>query len=218
MRAPSPYERAPRVSGPKASATPAADAAEKVLLDDLLAVKSGPLEIEIGPGRGNFLYERLAVRSDVRMIGLEIRRKWATLVDDRLKARGLGDRARVFSEDAREVLPRLSPSGAVSAFFVHFPDPWWKKRHQKRMVVGDVLVREIIRLLVTGGELYVQTDVEERAAQYEDEIGLFAELLPAGDREGTARLEQNPYGARSNREKRADEDGLPVHRMRWRRK
>jgi tRNA (guanine-N7-)-methyltransferase len=150
-------------------------------------------------------------------VGIEIRRKWATIVDDRLAARGLGPRARVFAEDAREALTRLGPDGSVSGFFVHFPDPWWKKRHAKRLVIGDVLLVEMVRLLAPGGELCVQTDVEERAEQYESAIALVPSLVPAGDEPGSARMKKNPYEARSNREKRADEDELPVWRMRWKR-
>lgn len=197
------YAHAPRLpeTGPIALAAPA----------------PGPLEVEIGPGRGGFLYERLAARPDVRMVGLEIRLKWATLVDERLRARGLGDRARVFAEDARLVLPRVTPDASVDTFFVHFPDPWWKKRHEKRIVVADALLAQVIRLLRDGGELYVQTDVEERAVQYENVVSLFPALLPSGDAPGSPRLALNPYGARSNREHRADEDGLPVWRLRWKR-
>ena len=56
-----------------------------------------PLEIEVGPGRGGFLYERLAAVPELSMLGFEIRRKYATLVDDKLKVLGFGARARVFS-------------------------------------------------------------------------------------------------------------------------
>jgi tRNA (guanine-N7-)-methyltransferase len=179
---------------------------------------AGPFEIEIGSGRGGFLFERLEARSDVRMLGLEIRRKWAQIVDERLRSRGLGGRARVLAEDAREALLRITPAGSVDTFFVHFPDPWWKKRHAKRLVVGDVLLLEIARLLKAGGELYVQTDVEERALQYQEAVAQVDALVPAGDAPGSPLLAANPYGARSNREHRADADGLPVWRMRWRRR
>ena len=189
---------------------------ERLDLASLLDRKDGPLEIEIGPGRGMFLFERLAARPDVRMIAFEIRRKWAQIVDERLRARGFGDRARVLSEDAREALARLVPDASVSAFFVHFPDPWWKKRHTKRLVVGDALTNEIVRLLAPGGELFVQTDVEDRALQYRDHIDRTPGLAPAGDAPGDVFLAENPYQAKSNREKRADADGLPVWRMRWR--
>jgi tRNA (guanine-N7-)-methyltransferase len=178
----------------------------------------GPLEIEIGPGRGGFLFERAAASPSARLVGLEIRLKWATLVDERLQKHGLGTRARVFNADAREALARLSPDASVAVFYLHFPDPWWKKRHAKRLVMGAPLLDAMARLLVDGGELFVQTDVEERAELYDAQIAAHPELEAAGDDAGSARLGENPYGARSPREHRAIADGLPVHRLRYRRR
>jgi tRNA (guanine-N7-)-methyltransferase len=201
---PRPYADAPRL--------PEGD---RVDLDAFLG-PGGPIEIEIGPGRGMFLLERSAAVPGARLLGIEIRRKWASVVDERL--RGLGRTARVVSEDARLALPRLAPDAAVARAFLLFPDPWWKKRHQKRAVLGDVLLNELARLLAPGGELFVETDVASRAEAYEARIGAHPAFEPFGDVAGAARLAQNPYGARSNREKRAGADGLPVHRMRWRRR
>jgi tRNA (guanine-N7-)-methyltransferase len=144
--------------------------------------------------------------------------KWAAIVDERLKKRGLGARARVFNADAREALPRLVPDASVAVCYLHFPDPWWKKRHEKRLVMGVPLLDAIARLLTDGGELFVQTDVEERAVLYDEQIAAHPALEPAGDAPGSARLAENPYGARSPREHRAIEDGLPVHRLRYRRR
>jgi tRNA (guanine-N7-)-methyltransferase len=178
----------------------------------------GPIEIEIGPGRGWFLFERAEARPEARLVGIEIRLKWSSIVDERLKKRGLGGRARVLNADAREALARLSPDASVSVFYLHFPDPWWKKRHEKRLVMGASLLDSIARLLVDGGELFVQTDVEERAEQYEAQIAEHPLLSAFGDEPGSPRLAENPYGARSPREHKAIEDGLPVHRLRYRRK
>ncbi|HVU04635.1 MAG TPA: tRNA (guanine-N7)-methyltransferase [Polyangiaceae bacterium] len=188
---------------------------------DLSALVPGagtPVEIEIGPGRGWFLVERLEAVPDARLVGLEIRRKWATIVDRRLASRGLGTRGRVFAEDARLVLPRV-PSGSVRAVFIHFPDPWWKKRHQKRRVATGGLLEEVVRVLVPGGELFLQTDVEERASEFETLVESAPLLAPAGDGSAGpgARLSENPYLARSPRERRAMKDGLPVVRLRYRR-
>ena len=102
--------------------------------------------------------------------------------------------------------------------YLHFPDPWWKKRHTKRLVMGDVFLAEVARLLVPSGELFVQTDVEERAELYERVVSAHEAFAPAGDVAGTTRVAENPYGARSPREHRAIADGLPVHRMMWRRR
>jgi tRNA (guanine-N7-)-methyltransferase len=179
------------------------------------ASSDAPIELEIGGGRGGFAFERLAADPSICLIGLEIKRKWATIVDRRLAKAGLGARGRVFAEDARRGLPRLSPDGSVRAVFLHFPDPWWKKRHDKRIVLGAEVQDEIERLLAPGGALFVQTDVEHRFEQYRAFLDGRAALRPFGDRDGDPTLAENPYGARSPREHRAIEDGLPIFRMRF---
>ena len=232
---------------------------EEVPTADLLGGE-GPLEIEIGPGRGAFVVERAAAAPEHRVLGLEIRRKWAQNVDERLGRLGLHPRVRVLCEDAKLALPRLVPDASVARFFVSFPDPWWKKRHQKRLVVVDplvdqilrlgpvdarsdvhalgvilhqlltgrlpfateaplrALVDQILRLLVDDGELFVQTAVPERFDEYRARLDAKGELEPAGDEPGSPVIADNPYGALSNRERRAAQDGLPVYRLRYRRR
>jgi len=183
---------------------------------DLRTVVSGDwVELEIGPGRGWFLVERAEIEPRVALVGLEIRRKWAAIVDARLAKRGLASRARVFAEDARHALPRLMPDASVRRVFLNFPDPWWKKRHQKRLVMRDRFLDEVVRLLEPGGEFFVQTDVDERARAYEELVQSDRRLFAAGDAPGSPRMADHSYGARSPRERRAIADGLPVHRMRW---
>lgn len=189
----------------------------EIEISSLLARTEGRLELEIGPGRGGFLFERLEADPTVRLIGFEIRLKWAAVVDERLDKKGYRDRARVLADDAKSALPRLRPGASVDAIFVHFPDPWWKKRHAKRRVLGSELFDQSARLLVPGGELFVQTDVPERADDYARSLDVHPAFEPFGDTPGSARMRDNPYGARSPREHRAISDGLPVYRLRYRR-
>jgi tRNA (guanine-N7-)-methyltransferase len=200
---PTPYEDAPRLPEGRV---------------DVRALARGDwVELEIGPGRGWFLVERAAAEPRAALVGLEIRRKWASIVDARLAKRGLAPRARVFAEDAALALPRLGPDGSVRRVFLHFPDPWWKKKHRKRLVMRDAFLGEVARLLEPGGELFVQTDVEDRAAEYAHLVDLDPRFVPDGDVTGSPRIADHAYVARSPRERRAIADGLPVHRMRWRR-
>jgi tRNA (guanine-N7-)-methyltransferase len=171
------------------------------------------LELDVGPGRGGFMLERAQVDPRIGIIGFEVKRKWATIVDERLTRVGLASRARVFAENALLALPRLGPDGCLRRAYLHFPDPWWKKRHTKRLVMGDTFLEQIARLLEPKGELFVQTDVEERALQYEMQIGNSPLFTANGDAPESARLAENPFNARSTREHRAIADGLPVHRL-----
>lgn len=207
----SPYADAPRLPPGEELGK-----AEILGLDAASAASLPALELEIGPGRGHFIIERAAQSADICIIGLEIRLKWASLVDQRMRSLGFGDRARVFAEDMRLALPRLA-SASLSKVFVHFPDPWWKKRHAKRRLANAPVIEQIARLMSDGAELFVQTDVSETAHAYREAIESHTAFLPAGDEPGSPLLEHNPYGARSPRERRVMADGLPVIRMRYRR-
>jgi len=205
-----PYADAPRLPPREGSAV------GDVSLASL--VSGGAFEVEIGPGRGGFILERALARPELGIVGFEVRRKWASIVDARLAKQGLRPRARVLAEDAKDALPRLAPDACVRCVFLHFPDPWWKKRHQKRLVMEPGLLDQIARLLVPHGELFIQTDVSERADQYEALVRSDARFEAWGDTAETARLSHNPYDAQSPRERRAVVDGLPIHRLRFRRR
>jgi tRNA (guanine-N7-)-methyltransferase len=175
-----------------------------------------PFELEIGPGRGHFILERAAQSEDIRIIGLEIRLKWASLVDERLRRLGFGSRARVFAEDIRFALPRIA-AASLSRVFVHFPDPWWKKRHAKRRLANAPVIEQVARLLCPRGELFVQTDVWDAARAYQDAVEAHGGFVALGDVSGSPLCSDNPYGARSPRERRVMADGMPIIRLRYQR-
>jgi tRNA (guanine-N7-)-methyltransferase len=209
QRRSSPYAHAPRL--------PPGDGlnASQILANP--EVGGAQLELEIGPGRGGFILERLAAHPDICIIGLEIRSKWATLVDERVRRLGLGSRGRVFAEDIRLALPRLS-AGSLARVFIHFPDPWWKKRHAKRRLAQADVIEQLSSRLVPSGELFVQTDVWDTAQAYRDVVEGRPEFESFGDEPGSPLLADNPYGARSPRERRVMADGMPVVRLRYRRR
>lgn len=178
----------------------------------LLLDSTDPVELEVGPGKGGFILERLESDPAARIVGLEIRRKWATLVDRRIAQRGWGGRGRVFAADVKLALGRF-PAGCLSRIYVHFPDPWWKARHEKRLVVNREFIEQAARVLQPGGDVFLQTDVPERAEVYEQ---LFAEHPAFGPWGQSARVDDPDFGARSTRERRALQDGLPIHRLRFR--
>lgn len=182
---------------------------------DVLVPGDGGVFLEVGPGRGAYALGYAALHPGQRFVALEIRRKLAAQLDERLRRRGYA-RARCYAEDAGLALPRLRPDGCAVGAAVHFPDPWWKKRHAKRLVVQDAFVAELARLLAPGALLLVQTDVEERAAAYFERLA----ACPALENTVAGRYaEESPFApARSNREARAMADGLPIYRMVFRRR
>jgi tRNA (guanine-N7-)-methyltransferase len=216
-KAPPPHQRQDAARPPRLYAdAPRLPEAAEIDVRELISGKT--YELEIGPGRGGFIFERVAAMPEVALLGLEVRRKWAQIVDQRLRKCELSGRARVFAEDAKQALARIGPREVFTRVFVHFPDPWWKKKHRKRMLLDADLLREIARLLIPRGEFFVQTDVAERASQIEALVGADPSFLPAGDAIDSPRLAKNPYCAQSPRERHAVRDSLPVHRLCFRRR
>lgn len=169
----------------------------------------GPRELEIGFGKGRFILERGSLNPGISILGIETRRKWVHLVADRAARRSVTNVVVRFG-DARQVIKRIVPDACFDRVFINFPDPWWKARHAKRMVVSTDLALDAVRLLPPGGELFVQTDVDFRADAYEAAIGS-VDLLEGG------RVDANPYGARSLREVHCEELGLPIFRLLYKR-
>ncbi len=176
---------------------------------DALVGGNGPLELDIGFGRGQSLLERAQTAPGSRIVGIELKTKWAYKVQQRLAKHGVSN-VQVLCGDAREILKRASSEGVVDKVALHFPDPWWKKRHQKRQVIGEPLLVELRRLMRRGGELFIQTDVEDRANLYVQQLRAIDGFTLTSD---SGFVDENPFAARSNRERRAIEAGLPVWRI-----
>ena len=69
---------------------------------------------------------------------------------------------RLHADDARAVL-RWLPEASLARAFILFPDPWPKKRHQKRRLVSAGLLRELARVMAAGAELRLATDIGDYA-------------------------------------------------------
>ncbi len=178
-------------------------------LRDMVPFEGSATELEIGFGKGRFLLGRAEKNPEVAFVGLETRRKWVHLATERARKRNISN-TRVWLGDAKAALPKITDEASVRRVFINFPDPWWKERHAKRMVVGADLVLEVARLLEDSGELFVQTDVDFRANHYLEVLSNCGLLAPST---GDGTLESNPYGTRTLREVRCEEVGLPVYRM-----
>ena len=72
----------------------------------------GPIELDIGFGRGLSLFERAAAAPESRIVGIEVKTKLAYRVHERLRKRDVGNVA-ILCGDAREILKRAEPGRSV---------------------------------------------------------------------------------------------------------
>ncbi len=186
----------------------------KIDLDQFFSGAFGSVELEIGFGKGHFILNRAEKNPQTLLLGLEIKRKWVHLVNERAIKRKISN-VEVRYADARQVLPRIAEDGCFDRVFINFPDPWWKARHEKRIVTTAPLIAQVSRLLRDNGELFVQTDVDFRAEAYLKLLSADQTLEPA---DGNGVLSASPFDVRSLRETKCEEVGLPIYRLLFRRR
>lgn len=122
--------------------------------------REGPVEVEVGIGKGRFLLAAAAGRPEVLHLGVEWANKYLRVAEQRAAKRGMGN-VRFIRADARDLVHRAIPTSSVAAYYVFYPDPWPKKRHHKRRFFRPDTVDHLARTLVEGGSLHASTDHTE---------------------------------------------------------
>jgi len=172
------------------------------------------VEVEIGCADAQFLFERAAIDPTRLYVGLEIREDLTVLVNRRARETGLPVHA-VFCQAQLHIREIFQPA-SVERVYVNFPDPWFKRKHHDRRMIDDALADGIAYMLRPGGELFVQTDVWDLALDALETFEPDERFVNAAG-EWTFWKDGNPYGVRSWREQNAEETGLPIWRILYRR-
>ena len=120
--------------------------------------------VEIGFGMGYTLAELASREPRTGFIGIEVHRPGVGKLLALAEERGL-ENLRVFCHDAVEVLERALADASLDAVLLFFPDPWHKKRHNKRRLVQPPFVELVQRKLKPGGLFHLATDWEDYALQ-----------------------------------------------------
>jgi tRNA (guanine-N7-)-methyltransferase len=68
------------------------------------------------------------------------------------------DNVRLYNEDAMSVLERCIAPGLLAEVRIYFPDPWPKKRQQKRRLIQPAFVGLLADRVRPGGVLHLATD------------------------------------------------------------
>ena len=65
---------------------------------------------------------------------------------------------RVIEDDVHIVLPHMFEDESLDAIHLYFPDPWPKKKHNKRRIVNEGFLALIHPKLKKGGYIHIATD------------------------------------------------------------
>ena len=126
---------------------------------DALFGRPGPVEMEVGAGKGRFVAERAGAEPSRNFLAVERARRYAAVMGERLARSHLAN-ARVIVGDAAAFIEEFLPGESLAGVHVYFPDPWPKKRHHKRRLFQAPFVQGIERVLAPGGFLSLASDVK----------------------------------------------------------
>ncbi len=115
--------------------------------------------LEIGFGGGEHLIAQAAAHRDIGFLGAEpfvngLAKALAAIEREKL------DNVRLRAGDAGALIAAL-PDAVLSRIFVLYPDPWPKRRHNKRRFISEATVGQFARTLKRGGEARFATDIDD---------------------------------------------------------
>lgn len=125
---------------------------------------SAPLVLEIGFGNGEQLAWSAADDPARNFLGIEVHRPGVGRLMNALASQAV-DNVRLYSEDAVAILERCIAPGTLAEIRIYFPDPWPKKRQQKRRLIQPAFVELLAARCAPGGLLHLATDWADYAEQ-----------------------------------------------------
>jgi tRNA (guanine-N7-)-methyltransferase len=188
--------------------------------------RSGPVEVEIGCGKGTFLVWAAAQQPDRNFLGIERLLDRLRKADRKTRRLGLTN-IRLLRLEASYVVGKLIPPGSVAAYHILFPDPWPKRRHAAHRLFQPAFVSDLHRTLIGGGTRSVASETESRPRQSvalqqtgvvnfaTDSADYFAEVrqvMPARGEFGETAPPQLPVEAQTDFEREFRAAGKPIYR------
>lgn len=137
--------------------------------------RPAPLILDIGFGQGQSLIELAQYYPDHNVLGVEVHRPGIGQAMHLAKTFGLFN-IKIIAGDVATLLPTMIPTDSLSRVYILFSDPWHKTRHQKRRLIKQPFVTQLVSKLQKGGVIHLATDWEDYAHQIASVMGKLENL------------------------------------------
>jgi len=126
--------------------------------------RTAPLVLEIGFGMGDATATIAQTLPDTDFLGVEVHTPGVGALLKHIDERQIGN-IRIVQHDAVEVLEHMIAPASLAGVHIFFPDPWHKKKHNKRRLIQAPFVQKLVTRLAPGGYLHCATDWQPYAEQ-----------------------------------------------------
>jgi len=126
--------------------------------------RAAPKILEIGFGMGQATAEIAAGAPEKDFLGCEVHTPGVGSLLKLVGEQSLTN-LRIVQHDVVDVLEQMIAPAALDGVHVFFPDPWHKKRHNKRRLIQPDFVKLLVSRIKQGGYIHLATDWEDYATQ-----------------------------------------------------
>jgi len=113
---------------------------------------------------GDSLLQMAVAEPSTDFIGIEVHPPGVGTIMNIAQSEGISN-LRVYLADANDVLEECFPPQSIDRLQLYFPDPWHKKKHNKRRIVQPQFVQLVRERLRPSGVLHMATDWQHYAEQ-----------------------------------------------------
>ncbi|MFA5660144.1 MAG: tRNA (guanosine(46)-N7)-methyltransferase TrmB [Bacilli bacterium] len=121
----------------------------------------GPIAIEIGVGKGDYLKAMAEKYPEITFFGIEINASVLAVAAQKIEVSSLRN-IFICNADALILMPKF-PSETIDYVILNHSDPWPKKRHEKRRLTYPLFLKEYYRILKKDAHLLFKTDNDDFA-------------------------------------------------------
>ena len=163
-----------------------------------------PVIVEIGFGNADYLIHLGQTYPDHNIIGLEIAAQSMDKAERKIVTANLTN-VRPIHATGETALAHFFEPESIQAFYINYPDPWFKNKHSHRRLIKRETVDMLTSRLVMGGTIMLATDIVEYAEMAHEILsetpGLINTLDTAwvADLEGRFRTKYEMKGYREGR-------------------
>jgi len=139
---------------------------DAIVSSNIFENKNSPLFVEIGFGKGEFLYNMASQHPNINFVGIEI---FITGIAKLIRRMCNYDNSnppkpeniKILIKDAFSALKENFLDNSIQKIFILFPDPWPKRRHHKRRLINPKFAQLLKKRLIKDGSVLIATDHKE---------------------------------------------------------
>ena len=115
--------------------------------------------LEIGSGYGENLINLAEKNKNSLILGCEVYKPAVAKLIEKIEEKNIKN-ILIFIDDIFILFKKIKKN-SIEKIFLLFPDPWPKKKHHKRRLVSESLIKNFEYILTPKGQVYLSTDSNE---------------------------------------------------------